>query len=57
MLKKFDWNAPITWKGYLKFSVIATAIGMIFSGIYWVVLFHDTLEEWWNDHKPEFLNR
>lgn len=56
-MKKFNWNAPITWKGYMKFGVIASIIGVLISGIYWVVLFRDELDDWWDAHKPEIFNR
>lgn len=38
--KKFDWNAPITWKGYFKLCAICAAIGAIIGTIEGMIIYY-----------------
>ena len=33
------WNKPITWGGYIKMSGICTLISLLFSAVFWLIMF------------------
>lgn len=54
MNRHTNWmDKPITWRGYLTLTGICTTIGMVISGIGWMLLIEP---DWWLATK-DFVRR